>query len=94
MKDGRELSKLFQEQEESLRERYNQILREFPDRKPVVGKHEALVVTHLKSVLKSADEDCPKAADTIRWLLWHDILTAQWYLHMAEMLPGAREDEQ
>ena len=83
----------FTEREAISRERYNLLLVNFPKRKSTVGKHEAQNYVHLENVLKEADKSCPKAADTIRWLLWHDILDAQWYMHMAEMLAAPTEGE-
>lgn len=86
-----ELVSSFTDREAHSRERYNHILSKFPDRKPTVGKHEAQNFVHLEAVLAEADKTCPRAADTIRWLLWHDILDAQWYMHMAEMLISDKE---
>lgn len=82
----------FTDKEAGDRERYNRILAEFPDRKSTVGKHEAQNYIHLANVLEEADKSCPKAADTIRWILWHKVLDAQWYMHMAEMLPPTLEE--
>jgi len=42
--------------------------------KMTVGKHEAMNWEHMKGVYTEAREKCPKAADTIAWMLWHDIL--------------------
>ena len=86
------LQALFTEHEANSREQYNHLLAKFPKRKSTVGKHEARNYAHLENVLKEADKTCPKAADTIRWLLWHEILDAQWHMHMAEMLKG-QDDE-
>lgn len=78
--------KSFREAEENTRARHNSVLAKRPDRKPTVGKHEARNYVHLEAVLAEADEKCPKAADTIRWFLWHEIVDAQWYMHMVEMI--------
>ena len=86
--DRGELVSSFTDREADSRERYNRLLANVPKRKSTVGKHEARNYIHLENVLEEADKACPKAADTIRWLLWHDILDAQWYMHMAEMLPS------
>ena len=75
----------FKRQEEVRREGNNSVIRADVGRKVTVGKHEAHNYAHLKAVIAEADEACPRAADTIRWLLWHEIVDAQWYLHMAEM---------
>lgn len=83
----------FRNAEQNARDRYNPILANFPDRKPVVGKHEARNHVHLEETLAEADEKCPRAADTIRWLLWHDIVDAQWGMHMVEMLQVDGEGE-
>ncbi len=76
----------FTECEANARERGNRIISAKPDRKNTVGKHEARNYVHLEAVLAEADQACPRAADTIRWLIWHGIVDAQWYMHMAEML--------
>ena len=76
----------FRSVEQNTRERHNAIIGIKPDRKPTVGKHEARNYVHLAEVLTEADKDCPRAADTIRWLLWHEILDAQWAMHMVEMI--------
>jgi hypothetical protein len=81
-----EALKSFRDVEKSTRERHNAIIGIKPDRKATVGKHEARNYVHLADVLKEADATCPRAADTIRWLLWHEILDAQWAMHMAEMI--------
>ncbi len=84
--DRTEALKAFRQVEESTRERHNAIIGIKPDRAVTVGKHEARNVVHLGAVLAEADEVCPRAADTIRWLLWHEILDAQWAMHMVEMI--------
>ncbi|MGC1494193.1 MAG: hypothetical protein WA790_00180 [Sulfitobacter sp.] len=81
-----EALKSFRDVEQGTRERHNAIICIKPDRKATVGKHEARNYVHLEAVLKEADETCPRAADTIRWLLWHEILDAQWAMHMVEMI--------
>ena len=81
-----EVLKSFRDVEQSTRALHNAIIGIKPDRKGTVGKHEARNYAHLEAVLKEADEACPRAADTIRWLLWHEILDAQWYMHMVEMI--------
>tara|TARA_R100000951_G_C2644856_1_gene182202 strand:+ start:375 stop:656 length:282 start_codon:yes stop_codon:yes gene_type:complete len=91
--DKAELVSSFKERATDSGNRYNRLLAKFPKRKSTVGKHEAQNYIHLENVLEEADKTCPKAADTIRWLLWHDILDAQWYLHMAEMLVIQEEGE-
>lgn len=88
-----ELVSSFKERATDSGNRYNHLLSKFPKRKSTVGKHEAQNYIHLEKVLEEADQSCPKAADTIRWLLWHDILDAQWYMHMAEMLKDDKEQK-
>jgi hypothetical protein len=83
----------FTDKEAWAHENYNRILAIIPDHKPTVGKHEAITHAHLANVLAEADKSCPKAADTIRWILWHNILNAQWYIHMAKMLPDAEKED-
>lgn len=81
-----EAIKSFRDVEQNTRERHNEVIGDRPDRMPTVGKHEARNYVHLKNVLQEADGSCPRAADTIRWLLWHEILDAQWAMHMVEMI--------
>lgn len=81
-----EAIKSFRGVEKNTRDRNNAIIGIKPDRKVTVGKHEARNYAHLSAVLKEADDACPRAADTIRWLLWHEILDAQWAMHMVEMI--------
>lgn len=88
-----EAIKSFRDVEKSTRDRHNAIIGMKPDRPATVGKHEARNYAHLEAVLKEADEKCPRAADTIRWLLWHEILDAQWAMHMVEMLDHSKEDQ-
>ena len=82
----KEALKSFRSVEQNTRERHNAIIGIKPDRKATVGKHEARNHAHLERVLREADEACPLAADTIRWLLWHEIVDAQWVVNMAEMI--------
>ena len=86
-----EAIKSFRAVEQNTRERHNAIIGTKPDRKVTVGKHEARNYVHLEAVLKEADETCPRAADTIRWLLWHEILDAQWAMHMVEMIESMEQ---
>lgn len=76
-------------QEENARARLSAIGR--PDRPMTVGKHEASNHVHLQRVLAEADEACPRAADTIRWLLWHDVLDAQMMRSMARHAYSSKE---
>ena len=41
-----------------------------------VGKHEAKNHEHLRQVYAEAKESFPRFADTLAWLLWHDIVDA------------------
>ena len=81
-----EVIKEFRQVEEDTRNRHNVITGIKPNRPATVGKHEARNHVHLECVIAEADEHCPRAADTIRWLLWHEILDAQWAMHMVEMI--------
>lgn len=81
-----EVIKSFREGEQNARDRHNAVIGIKPDRKATVGKHEARNYVHLSAVLKEADKTCPRAADTIRWLLWHEVVDAQWAMHMVEMI--------
>lgn len=72
-----ELRRLHREAVAAAEEAYNAVVGGDSGRKMTVGKHEAKNHAHLKSVLEEADEVCPKAADTIRWLIWHGVLKAQ-----------------
>lgn len=65
-----------------------------PDRPMTVGKHEAGNHVHLQRVLAEADQTCPRAADTIRWLIWHDVLDAQIMHAMAKQAYKAQQGEQ
>ena len=76
----------FKSREKDTREGNNLVISSAVGKPTTVGKHEARNRKHLASVLAEADQSCPRAADTIRWLLWHEIIDAQWYMHMAEML--------
>lgn len=71
---------------ESLRE----VLAERPEGPVVVGKHEAKNWTHLRGVIAEAQETCPRAAETIRWLLWHGVLDAQRVMMLADEIKPAR----
>ncbi|MEO1108299.1 MAG: hypothetical protein AAFX90_10285 [Pseudomonadota bacterium] len=62
------------------------------DRPMTVGKHEAKNHNHLKSVLAEADEVCPRAADTIRWLFWHECLDAQLMHAMMQRVDASEGD--
>ena len=84
--DADELIALFRSREKDTREGNSLVISDAVGKPSMVGKHEARNRVHLESVLAEADKECPRAADTIRWLLWHEILDAQWYMHMAEML--------
>ena len=88
-----EALKSFRDVERNTRERHNAVIGIKPDRKATVGKHEARNYVHLEQVLKEADAACPRAADTIRWLLWHEILDAQWAMHMVEMIESEESSE-
>ena len=88
-----EALKAFQEVEKNTRERHNAINATRPKRPATVGKHEARNYVHLADVLAEADKQCPRAADTIRWLLWHEIVDAQWSMHMVEMIETQKEPE-
>lgn len=71
--------------EEALeREGLAQVLADRPDGPAVVGKHEAKNWVHLRAVISEAQDACPRAAETIRWLLWHGVLDAQRVMLMAE----------
>ena len=55
-----------------------QVLAVFPpDYTCNVGKHEAVNYKRLEGVVAEALTHCPKAAETIYWLLWHKQLAAQ-----------------
>lgn len=84
--DVSDIIKAFREVEKNVRDRHNEVIGVKPDRAATVGKHEARNYVHLSDVLAEADKSCPRAADTIRWLLWHEILDAQWAMHMVEMI--------
>jgi hypothetical protein len=66
------------------RDGLTQVLAERPDGPAMVGKHEAKNWAHLRAVIAEAQDACPRAAETIRWLLWHGVLDAQRVMLMAE----------
>lgn len=68
----------------SCRERFTFVLGDTSGEKMTVGKHEALNWTSLKSVYEEAREKCPRAAHTIAWMLWHDILEADRFAALTE----------
>jgi IMP dehydrogenase/GMP reductase len=72
-----DLDRLHREALEAAREAYNAVVGQDGGHKMTVGKHEAKNHAHLKSVIEEADAACPRAADTLRWLLWHRVLEAQ-----------------
>lgn len=78
--------KSFKAHEQNARNRGNAVIRDAAKKTSTVGKHEARNYAHLRAVLEEADKSCPRAADTIRWLIWHEILDAQWAMHMVEMI--------
>lgn len=73
---------------ENARRKLNWILDEVPKSKMTVGKYEAVNLVHLKQVLVEADETCPRAADTIRWLIWHNVIDTQRMQFLAETYDG------
>ncbi|MEO0782530.1 MAG: hypothetical protein AAFZ46_12280 [Pseudomonadota bacterium] len=94
LKAFRAVLKAFRAVEQDVRTRHNAVINIKPDRPATVGKHEARNYVHLSAVLKEADEACPRAADTIRWLLWHEIVDAQWAMYMVEMIESGHDTEE
>lgn len=84
----------FRRVEENCRATQNAIAETLNGRKPTVGKHEAGNHVHLRNVLAEADEACPRAADTIRWLIWHKVVDAQWAMHMVEMIKSVDDNKE
>ena len=82
----------FRQREQSTRERGNVVIRNAAKTTSSVGKHEARNYAHLLSVLEEADAACPRAADTIRWLIWHEILDAQWAMQMVELIDSGEKN--
>lgn len=74
----------------SCRERMTFVLGDMSSEKMTVGKHEALNWVSLKSVYEEAREKCPRAAHTIAWMLWHDILAADRLTHLTEPTESTR----
>ena len=68
---------------EAARDRFKTVVGDHAGQAVTVGKHEAMNYVHLKTVIAEADELCPRAADTLRWFLWHDVLEAQRMASMA-----------
>lgn len=79
-----EFKEILKRDEALVREGLQAVLDAKPDHSPSVGKHEAQNWVHLKEVIALADQECPPAADTIRWLLWHEVLDAQRLSSLAE----------
>ncbi|WP_020042145.1 hypothetical protein [Salipiger mucosus] len=61
-----------------------------PEGPAIVGKHQARNYTHLKAVIAEADEACPRAAETIRWLIWHSVLDL---VRMKQIADDLEEDK-
>jgi hypothetical protein len=74
-----------------LRERMAFVLGDMSQQKMTVGKHEAMNWVSLKSVYEEALEKCPRAAHTIAWMLWHDIIHADRFAALTEP-EAAKED--
>ncbi|CAM3780968.1 hypothetical protein [Litorimonas haliclonae] len=72
-----EMHEQIQRRLESAQEGLSRIMPKAKERKLTVGKYEASNWTHLEQVLSDADESCPRAADTIRWLIWWKALDLQ-----------------
>lgn len=67
------------------RDRLNFVLGEYiEDFETSVGKHEARNWASLKDVYEEARKKCPRAADTIAWLLWWDIVNADRFALLTE----------
>ena len=60
-------------------------------RDQTISKHTAVNRAQLKETVAIADQQCPLAADTIRWLLWWNVLTFQTLALLNEDLPQKRE---
>lgn len=88
-----EFTKILKESEDHARRGLERIHSNLPDRPPLVGKHQAKNWNHLQEVLAEAETACPRAADTIYWLLWHDVLRCQRVRLMAEeLITGSSEE--
>jgi hypothetical protein len=79
-----EIHQQHKQKADHAREAFHEVLGPKPKRKMTVGKHEAQNYVNLKNVIAEADEKCPKAADTIRWILWHDVLEADRMAFLTE----------
>lgn len=87
-----EFKDILKEDEAFAREGLEAIFKELPDRPALVGKHEAKNWNHLREVMAEAEKTCPRAADTIYWLLWHDVLRKQRVKRMADDLYDPEAD--
>ena len=67
-------TKAVEYEKEGARETYKEVVGSDVGRTMTVSKHVASNHVHLRNVIAEADEQCPRAADTIRWMLWHNVL--------------------
>jgi hypothetical protein len=79
-----EFISMLRREEASARGDLAKALADRPAGPTAVGKHEAKNWTHLRTVISEAQDACPRAAETIRWLLWHSVLDAQRIMMIAE----------
>lgn len=79
-----EFQEMLRREEVLDREGLEAVLGSNPERAPTVRKYEAKHWAHLKEVVAIADDECPRAADTIRWLLWWTVSHSQRMVLMAD----------
>ena len=70
----------------SARDGLKEVIDARPEGAAVVGKYEATNYGHLRSVIAEADEACPRAAETLRWLLWHNVMDITRIVQVADDL--------
>lgn len=66
----------FKERAAHARRALSYVCGDLSKRVPTVGKHEARNHEHLRRIYAEARDEFPRFADTLAWLLWHDILDA------------------
>lgn len=82
-------TKAVEYEKEGARETYKEVVGSDVGRTMTVSKHVATNHVHLRNVIAEADEQCPRAADTIRWMLWHNVLRVNRIGNMVAESPAS-----
>lgn len=67
--------KEFKERAEFARKAYQHVCGDIAGRVPTVGKHQAVNHEHLRRIYVEAKDAFPQFADTLAWMLWHEIVS-------------------